>query len=106
MAACPAKPAATDVVAHATLKDVDSHYGGGRSAAGIAVFQPVLSRKIHDAILPRVRPAILALISDVSSRKNSDQILPTFAALPTMISAKNIGHHMARIELCSSSFLR
>jgi hypothetical protein len=42
------------------------------------VFQPVLSRKIHDAILARVRPAIHALSSEVSSRQNSPQILPRF----------------------------
>jgi hypothetical protein len=41
MAAWPAKPAATDVVAHATLKDVGAYVGGGRSAAGIASVTPL-----------------------------------------------------------------
>jgi len=83
----PAKPAATDVVAHATLKGVAFHDGGGRSAAGIASVSTVLTRKIHGAILP-VFAQRSALISDVWSRQNSDQILPTFDTLPTMISAK------------------
>jgi hypothetical protein len=39
------------VVAHATLKDVSEYVGDGRSAAGTANVSPVLSRKIHEAIL-------------------------------------------------------
>jgi hypothetical protein len=36
MTAWRATPAATDVVAHATLKNVGAHVGDGRSAAGLA----------------------------------------------------------------------
>jgi hypothetical protein len=103
MTAWPAKPAATDVVAHATLKDVGSHDGGGSSAAlDRECFNGPKSQDLwRDPA--RVRPATHALISDLSSRQNTHQILPTFATAPTMISTKIISHHMTSIELCSTS---
>jgi hypothetical protein len=72
----PAKRAATDVVAHATLKDVGAHVGG-RSTAGIASVQPVLRRKIHDEPA-RVRPVIHALNLTRIVAPELSQILPRF----------------------------
>jgi hypothetical protein len=77
MALSPAKPAATDVVAHAALQDVGAHVGSSCLAAVSRLFQSLLSRKIYERSC-RVRPAIHALISDVSSRQNSPQILRGF----------------------------
>jgi len=57
----PAKPAATDVVAHATLKDVGSHDGGGRSAAGIVSVSTAPRSQDPWRDPARVRPAIHAL---------------------------------------------
>jgi hypothetical protein len=45
MTAWRAKPAATDVVAHATLKNVGAHVGDGRSAAGFASVCAALGRQ-------------------------------------------------------------
>jgi hypothetical protein len=45
MTAWRATPAATDVVARATLKDVGAHVGDGRSAAGIANAFTALSKR-------------------------------------------------------------
>jgi hypothetical protein len=52
MAAWPAKPAASEVVAHATLKHVGAHVGGRHSAAGVASAPTGPSREIHHTILP------------------------------------------------------
>jgi hypothetical protein len=45
MTASRAKPAATDVVAHAMLKNVGPHVGDGRSAAGFASVFAALGRQ-------------------------------------------------------------
>jgi hypothetical protein len=87
MAALPAKPAAREAVAHATLKDVSTLVAGGSSTVGIASVSTGLRSQIHDAILPRSGHDP-ALTSHISSRQNSPWILRELAALTTMVSVE------------------
>ena len=59
--------------------------------------------KIHDAIWPVFGGDARADFKRVVAPELSSDPPEIRSALPTMISAKNIGHHMTRIGLCSAS---
>ena len=99
-----AKPAATEVVAHATLNNLGAHVVVGSSEADTASVLPVRPSRRSTTRSCRCSPgdprAELRRVTRARTVFGSQQ---ESAASPPMISTKNIGHHMISIELCSAS---
>jgi hypothetical protein len=96
MAAWPAKPAATDVVAHAAPEQAVGVRVGIESPPACAEGSNRSGEQVDESLSP-----LLSLVARaVVTRVRGADLLRDFAHFSTNILPRIIGHHMTRIELC------